>query len=326
MKFPSYRARRGRRSAGIRRLLCESRLSVDNLIYPLFISYGQGVKDEISSMPNNYRISVDQIKNEVKELKSLNIPAVILFGIPDPAKKDSSGKEAYNKDGVVQQAIREFKSIAPELVVIADVCIDEYTDHGHCGLVKDGKILNDETLELLSKMALTFGEAGVDIVAPSDMMDGRIGAIRNSLDSQRFEEVGIISYSAKYASSFYGPFREACNSSPSFGDRRSYQMDPANKEEALREVALDIDENADIIMIKPALAYLDIISAVKERFSMPVAAYSVSGEFAMIEAAAAKGWIDKEQAMLETLVSIKRSGADMILTYHAKDAARLLNN
>lgn len=302
----------------------ENRLSTDMLIYPMFVTYGKGVKDEIGSMPGNYRVSVDKLKDEAREVESLGIPAVILFGIPE--KKDEKGSEAYNPDGVVQRAVREIKSACPDLVVITDVCIDEYATHGHCGLVGDGgKILNDETLELLGAMALTHAAAGADIVAPSDMMDGRIGAVRVALDDNGHKDVAIMSYAAKYASAFYGPFREACDSAPQFGDRSSYQMDPANALEAIREVALDIVENADIVMVKPALPYLDIIRMVKSQFNLPVAAYNVSGEYSMIEAAGRLGWLDRDRAMMEALLSIHRAGAGMILTYFAKEAARILN-
>ncbi|VAX18725.1 Porphobilinogen synthase [hydrothermal vent metagenome] len=323
MIFPQYRARRARASKNLRRMVRENRLSPDMLIYPMFVTYGKNVRDEISSMPGNYRFSVDNLVKEVKEVESLGIPAVILFGIPET--KDETGSEAYNPDGIVQNAIREIKSACPDLVVITDVCIDEYTTHGHCGVVKDGKILNDPTLELLGAMALTHANAGADIVAPSDMMDGRVGAIRVALDDNGHKDVAIMSYAAKYASAFYGPFREACDSSPQFGDRSTYQMDPANAMEAIREVALDIVENADIIMVKPALPYLDIIRMVKSQFNLPLAAYSVSGEFSMIEAAGRNGWLDRDRAMMEALLSIHRAGANMILTYFAKDAAKILN-
>ncbi len=324
MQFPAYRGRRMRASANIRRMVRENRLSPDMLIYPLFVTYGSDVKEEISSMPGNYRFSVDKLADEAREIESLGIPAVVLFGIPET--KDEKGSEAYNPDGVVQRAIREIKNATPNLVVITDVCIDEYTTHGHCGLVKNGKVLNDPTLALLGAMAITHAQAGADIVAPSDMMDGRIGAVRVALDSSKFPDVSIMSYAAKYASGFYGPFREACDSTPQFGDRSSYQMDPANSEEAIREVAQDITENADIVMVKPALPYLDIIRTVKDKFNMPLAAYNVSGEFSMLVAAADRGWLDLDRVMMESLLSIHRAGADMILTYFAKDAARILND
>lgn len=323
MSFPVNRMRRLRKNENLRRMVRETRLSVDNLIYPLFVTFGKGVKDEISSMPGNYRFSVDRITDEVKEVSNLGIPAIILFGIPE--HKDEIGSEAYNKNGVVQEAIRAIKDDVPEIIVITDVCIDEFTSHGHCGLVKGDEVLNDPTLELLSKMALTHVEAGADMVAPSDMMDGRVGAIRKTLDENRFHDIPVMAYSAKYASAFYGPFREAADSTPKFGDRKSYQMDPPNSREALREISLDIEEGADIIMVKPALAYLDIIAKVKDTFDLPVAAYNVSGEFSLIKAAGLKGWVDEERVMMETLISIKRAGADMILTYFAKDAARVLS-
>lgn len=322
MVFPITRLRRLRKNENLRRMVRETRLSVDNLIYPLFVTFGKGVKDEISSMPGNYRFSVDKISKEVKEAQNLGIPAIILFGIPK--HKDEVGSEAYNKCGVVQEAVKAIKSATPEMIVITDVCIDEYTTHGHCGLVKGEEILNDPTLELLAKMALTHVEAGADIVAPSDMMDGRVGFIREALDEHGFDHIPIMAYSAKYASAFYGPFREAADSSPKFGDRKSYQMDPPNSDEAIREVLLDIEEGADIVMVKPALSYLDIIYRVKHELGMPVAAYSVSGEFSLIKAAGQKGWIDEEKVMMESLISIKRAGADMILTYFAKEAARIL--
>ena len=322
MVFPITRLRRLRKNENLRRMMRETRLSVDNLIYPLFVTFGKGVKDEISSMPGHYRFSVDKITEEVKEAQNLKIPAIILFGIPE--HKDEVGSEAYNKCGVVQEAVKAIKSATPEIIVITDVCIDEYTSHGHCGLVKGDEILNDPTLELLSKMALTHVEAGADMVAPSDMMDGRVGAIRETLDDNGFDNIPIMAYSAKYASAFYGPFREAADSEPKFGDRKSYQMDPPNSEEAMREVLLDIEEGADIVMVKPALPYLDIIYRVKHELGMPVAAYNVSGEFSLIKAAGQKGWVDEERVMMEALISIKRAGADMILTYFAKEAARVL--
>ena len=311
-------------SEGLRRMSREFRLSPDNLIYPLFVTFGKGIKDEIGSMPGNYRWSVDKLAAEAKEIQSLGIPAVILFGIPET--KDEKGMSGCQPDGVVQNAIREIKNAAPELVVITDVCIDEYTTHGHCGIVgPQGKILNDETLEMLALMALSHAEAGADMVAPSDMMDGRVAVIRKALDARGFSDIPIMAYAAKYASGFYGPFREACDSAPKFGNRATYQMDPPNAREALREVALDIQEGADIVMVKPALSYLDIIRDVRTRFDMPVAAYNVSGEYSMVMAAAEKGWIDGHRVMMEVLLSIHRAGADMILTYYAKQAAKDLN-
>ena len=302
----------------------ETTLSVDDLIEPLFVCEGKGVRQEISAMPGICRLSIDNLVKEVQESRSLGIPAVILFGIPD--KKDAAGTEAYNPDGIVQRAIREIKSAVPEILVITDVCIDEYTDHGHCGVVKGDIILNDPTLELLSKMAKTHADAGADIVAPSDMMDGRVQAIRKMLDDSNHPDIVILSYAAKYASAFYGPFREAADSSPKFGDRCSYQMDPGNSDEAIREVLQDIDEGADIIMVKPALPYLDIIYRVRQETRAPVAAYNVSGEYSMIHAASRNGWIDGERASLEALLSIKRAGAQMILTYFAKGVAKTLNS
>lgn len=324
MPFPTHRYRRLRKNTAILRMVRETRLSTDDLIYPLFVCEGKGVRQEIKSMPGVYRLSIDNILKEVKESRALGIPAVIIFGIPK--KKDAIGSEAYNPKGIVQRAIREIKSAVPEMVVITDVCIDEYTNHGHCGVVKEGRILNDPTLELLAKMALTHVESGADIVAPSDMMDGRVQAIRKTLDQSGFSETIIMAYSAKYASAYYGPFREAADSSPKFGDRCSYQMDPGNSDEAIREVLQDIEEGADIVMVKPALAYLDIIYRVRHAVNVPVAAYNVSGEYAMIKAAGEKGWIDGERAMMETLLSIKRAGAHLILTYFAKSAARILND
>ena len=301
----------------------ETSLSTDDLIEPFFVCEGSDVRQEISSMPGVCRFSIKNLVLEVEESYALGIPAVILFGIPD--KKDELGSEAYNPDGIVQRAIREIKNAVPEVVVITDVCIDEYTDHGHCGIVSDGQILNDATLEVLSKMALTHSEAGADIVAPSDMMDGRVQAIRATLDETGQQETIIMSYAAKYASAFYGPFREAAGSSPQFGDRCSYQMDPANASEGLKEVLQDVEEGADIIMVKPALSYLDVISQVKSEVNVPLAAYNVSGEYSMVKAAAQKGWIDGEKVMMEILLSIKRAGAQMILTYFSREAAKFLN-
>jgi len=322
MAFPTDRPRRLRRTAAIRDLVQETRLSARSLIYPLFVCPGSKVKDEISSMPGNYRWSVDLLAEECKAVYDIGIPAVILFGIPETKDEDGSG--AYDPDGIVQRAVRAVKKAAPDLLVICDVCLDEYTSHGHCGLIKDGEVDNDSTLELLGKTALTQVEAGADIVAPSDMMDGRVGWIREELDDHEFGGIPILAYSAKYASAFYGPFREAADSAPKFGDRRSYQMDPANQREAMREIALDIEEGADIIMVKPALAYLDIIALARQGFDVPIAAYQVSGEFSMIESAARAGWIDRQRIVLESLISIRRAGADMILTYFAKDVARWL--
>ena len=322
MSFPYHRPRRLRSKEALRRMVRETTLSPDDLIYPLFVRHGKGLKEPIPSMPGCYRFSPDMLVEEAKEISSLGIPAVILFGIPEV--KDERASEAYAPDGIVQQAVRALKEAVPELVVITDVCLCEYTSHGHCGLVQNGVILNDPTLELLAKTALSHVAAGADMVAPSDMMDGRVKAIREALDREGYSHIPIMAYSAKYASAFYGPFREAAESAPQFGDRSTYQMDPPNADEALREVELDIEEGADIVMVKPALAYLDIIRRVKETFFVPLAAYNVSGEYAMIKAAAQSGWIDGERAMMEVLLSIKRAGADMILTYFAKEAARLL--
>ncbi|MCH8312130.1 MAG: porphobilinogen synthase [Nitrospinae bacterium] len=324
MSFPVHRYRRLRANAGILRMVRETSLSVDDLIEPMFVCEGQGVRRQISSMPGINRCSIDELLKDVRESQSLGIPAVILFGIPD--KKDARGSEAYNPDGIVQRAVREIKSSFPDMIVITDVCIDEYTDHGHCGLVEGHKILNDATLELLSKMAETHARAGADIVAPSDMMDGRVQAIRKTLDETGHEDTIILSYAAKYASGFYGPFREAADSSPKFGDRCSYQMDPGNTDESLREVFQDIEEGADMVMVKPALSYLDIIRRVRQEVQVPVAAYSVSGEYAMVKAAAERGWVDGERVMMEILLSIKRAGAQMILTYFAREAAKILND
>jgi porphobilinogen synthase len=323
MSFPLQRPRRLRNSEVLRRMVRETHLEADRLIYPLFVTFGKGIKSEIASMPGNYRFSADRLLQEIKEANVLGITSVILFGIPE--KKDDSGSEACHPDGVVQTAVKRIKDKFPEMIVITDVCIDEYTSHGHCGVVKNGKIDNDETLTLLAKMALTHVEAGADMVAPSDMMDGRVGVIRKSLDQAGKTDTPIMAYSAKYASCFYGPFREAAQSSPLFGDRKTYQMDPPNSREALREVALDIEEGADIVMVKPAMPYLDIIYRVKSAFNVPVAAYQVSGEYAMIKAAEKNGWIDGKSAMMESLISIKRAGADIILTYFAREAARILN-
>jgi porphobilinogen synthase len=300
----------------------ETLLTPDDFIYPLFVVEGEGTRREISSMPGCYQESVDKLVENAREIMALGIPSVILFGIPD--HKDAAGSEAYNDQGVVQQAIRALKAEVPGLHVITDVCMCEFTDHGHCGVIRDGDVDNDATLELLAREAVSHARAGADMVAPSDMMDGRIAALRVSLDDEGFSHVPVMSYAVKYASAFYGPFREAAESTPQFGDRRSYQMDPANRREAMKEVALDVEEGADIVMVKPALSYMDIISDVRASVDVPVAAYNVSGEYAMVKAAAEKGWIDGERVTMEILTSIKRAGADLILTYHAKEAARLL--
>ena len=320
--FPIYRPRRLRRTENLRRMVRETVLSVDDLIYPLFVVHGQGVKAEIPSMPGNYHWSIDMLPAEAEEIADLGIPAVILFGLP--AVKDEVGSENFAEHGIVQQAIRAIKEAVPELVVVTDVCMCEYTDHGHCGIMRDGYLQNDETLEYLAKAALSHAAAGADIVAPSGMIDGQVGAIREALDENGYQNVAIMSYAAKYASSFYGPFRDAAQSPPKFGDRRSHQMDPPNAREALREVALDIEEGADIIMIKPALPYLDIIRQVRDRFDYPVAAYSVSGEYSMVQAAAKRGWVDERAVTMESLLSMRRAGADIIVTYAAANAARWL--
>ena len=324
MAFPRHRLRRLRQHEPLRRLIRETRVSVSDLIYPLFVTVGRDRREEIASMPGQSRLSVDLLVKEAAEAKLLGIPAVILFGVPD--KKDERGTGAYDPNGIVQQAVRVLKDQVPDLLVITDVCIDEYTTHGHCGLVKDGRILNDETLECLKAMARTHAQAGADMVAPSDMMDGRVLAIREELDRAGFTELPIMAYAAKFASCFYAPFRDAANSSPKFGDRQSYQMDPANAREAQREIELDIEEGADIVMVKPALPYLDVIAAARAHTTLPIAAYQVSGEYSMIKAAARAGFLDESRAMMESLLAIKRAGADMILTYFAKDAARSLNH
>ena len=314
--FSVYRPRRLRANENLRRLVRETTLTVADLIYPMFVVHGRNVATEISSMPGCYHYSVDNLVTAAKELASLGIPGTILFGIP--AEKDALGSEAYADDGIIQQAVRAIKDAVPTLLVITDVCLCEYTEHGHCGIVEAGDVQNDRTVELLVKESLSHARAGADVIAPSDMMDGRVGAIRKALDGDGYSHIPIMAYSAKYASAFYGPFREAAESAPQFGDRRTYQMDAANAEEALREVALDIEEGADILMVKPALAYLDVIYRVKTTFQVPVAAYNVSGEYAMIKAAAQNGWIDEQRVALEALTSIKRAGADLILTYFAK--------
>lgn len=317
------RTRRTRRTEALRRLVRETRLDPSMFIYPLFITHGTNVRTEISSMPGQYQLSVDQLAREAAELRDLGVRAVLLFGLP--ASKDPEGTEGYASDGIVQQATRELKRVDPDLVVVADICLCEYTDHGHCGLLTaTGEVDNDPSLDLLARMALSTVQAGADIVAPSDMMDGRVGAIRDALDEAGYESTPIMAYSAKYASAFYGPFREAADSAPAFGDRRGYQMDPANALEALREVDADIEEAADIVMVKPALPYLDVIRAVRERTDLPLAAYNVSGEYAMVKAAVQNGWLDERRVVLETLTGIARAGAGIIITYHAKDAARWL--
>jgi porphobilinogen synthase len=322
MTFPTHRPRRLRRTEALRGFVRETRLSTSGLVYPMFACPGTKVRTEVSSMPGIFQQSVDQVVEECREVAELGIPAVILFGLPD--KKDEVGSEASDPNGAVQRAIEAIRKAKLGLLVITDVCLCEYTSHGHCGVIEKGDVANDPSVERLAAAALSHARAGADIVAPSDMMDGRVGAIRQKLDANGFEDVAILSYAAKYCSGFYGPFREAAQSAPQFGDRRSYQMDPANAREALREVALDLEEGADIIMVKPALPYLDIIQRVRERFDVPVAAYNVSGEYAMVKAAARNGWIDEQRVVLEILTGIQRAGAEIVLTYHAKDVARWL--
>jgi porphobilinogen synthase len=321
-EFPRLRLRRLRRSEALRSLVRETKVDVGDLIYPLFVVEGKKIKQEISSMPGLYRLSNDLLPEETEEIARLGIPAIILFGIPQ--KKDEVGSSAYHPKGVVQQAIRAIKKTTPDLLVVTDVCLCEYTSHGHCGLVVDGYVENDKTLKLLAKTALSHAEAGADVIAPSDMMDGRVKAIRQELDGNGFQHIPILSYAAKYASHFYGPFREAAESAPQFGDRRSYQMDPSNWREALREIEQDIVEGADIVMVKPALPCLDVIRKARDTFNHPLAAYSVSGEYVMVKAAAQQGWLDEKGIVLEVLTAIKRAGADIIITYYAKEAARWL--
>jgi len=322
MVFPEYRPRRLRQNEAFRTLIRETHIIPGQLIYPLFVMPGRNVREEIPSMPGVFRVSVDQLGKEAKECLALGINGLLLFGLPE--KKDAMGSGAHAKNGIIQQAIKELKNKVPKMMVITDVCLCEYTDHGHCGCIIGNDVDNDATLEILAKTALSHAQAGADMVAPSDMMDGRIAEIRATLDENNFDSVPIMSYAVKYASSFYGPFRDAADCAPQFGDRRSYQMDPANSREALREATLDVDEGADILMVKPALAYLDIIAKLREEFDLPIAAYHVSGEYAMIKAAAQKGWIDEEKVMQETLLSLRRAGADIIITYFAKDMAKLL--
>jgi porphobilinogen synthase len=324
MLFPDYRPRRMRQNEGIRRMVRETRLSVDDLIMPFFVVEGKNIRNPIIPMPDQFQLSIDNLVTEAAQAYKLGIPAIILFGLPE--RKDALGTQAYAKDGIVQRAVSEVKNKLPDLNVITDVCLCEYTDHGHCGIVEKQSVDNDATLELLSRIAVSHAKAGADIVAPSDMMDGRVAEIRAALDDNNYSMVPIMSYAAKYCSAYYGPFREAADSAPAFGDRRSYQMDPANGLEAIREVAMDIEEGADIVMVKPALPYLDIIWRIKQEFDLPIGAYNVSGEYAMIKAAAQLGWLDGQRAMLESLISIKRAGADMILTYFALEAARALNS
>ena len=320
--FPVSRLRRLRQNATLRDMFRETHLTKNDFIYPLFVAEGANVKREIGSMPNIFQLSIDNVLRECEELLNLGIKSVLLFGIPD--FKDEVGSSGYHAEGIVQKAAREIKKNFAEMLVVTDVCLCEYTSHGHCGVVENESVVNDETLELLAKQALTHAQNGADIIAPSDMMDGRVGAIRRTLDENGFQNTPVMAYAAKYSSAFYGPFREAAESAPQFGDRKSYQMDFANSDEAMREIALDIQEGADIVMVKPALSYLDIIRRAKDNFNVPIAAYNVSGEYSMIKAAAEKGWIDGEKVMLETLTAIKRAGADVIITYFAKDAIRLV--
>jgi porphobilinogen synthase len=323
MGFPKNRMRRLRSSPLMRRLVCQTRVSVDDLVYPLFVREGEGIKEPIKSMTSCYHFSPDTIAAEAAEVASLGIPAVLLFGLP--GRKDEIGSEAWAESGVVQRAIRQIKKATPELLVVTDVCLCEFTSHGHCGVIKDGKVDNDSTCELLAKTALSHAQAGADIVAPSDMMDGRVRYIREALEENGFENVAIMSYAAKYASAFYGPFRDAAESAPAFGDRRTYQMDPPNANEAMAEIALDIEEGADIVMVKPALAYLDIICRARQRFDCPIAAYNVSGEYMMVNAAGADGLVDREAIMMEITTAIKRAGADILITYFAKELVKLLS-
>ena len=323
MYFPAYRARRLRRNANLRSMIRETHLRVEDMIYPMFSAFGENIKKEIPSMPGIYQQSIENIVAEAKEIYALGIPAVILFGIPET--KDAVGSDAYCEHGIIQNTVRAIKEAVPQLTVITDVCMCEYTDHGHCGVIKDGDVDNDGTLKLLAAEALSHAQAGADIIAPSDMMDGRIETIRDILDENGFENIPIMSYAVKYASAYYGPFREAADSTPQFGDRRSYQMDPANRREAMREAQLDVQECADFLMVKPALAYLDIIRELRDNFDLPLVCYNVSGEYSMVKAAAANDWIDEDRLIMETLLSMKRAGADLIITYHAKEAARLLS-
>jgi porphobilinogen synthase len=324
MLFPDYRPRRLRENSAFRRLIRETKLSCEDLVLPLFAIDGEGVKDPIESMPGHYHLSIDNLVETARDAFELGIPAVLLFGIP--AKKDSLGTSAYAEDGIVQRAVRQLKKKLPDLALITDVCLCQYTDHGHCGVVEGNRIINDASLDLLARTALSHAQAGADMVAPSDMMDGRVAEIRNCLDEHELSHIPIMSYAAKYCSTFYGPFRQAAHSAPQFGDRRTYQMDPGNALEAIREAAMDVEEGADIIMVKPALAYLDIIHRLRQEIDLPVAAYNVSGEFSMLKAAEEKGWIDGRGVMMETLLAIKRAGADIIITYFAMDAARILRS
>ncbi len=322
MRFPEFRPRRLRKNSLIRDMVRETKLSIDDFIYPLFVIEGENIKNKVPSMEGVYQYSIDRLEEEINEIVELGIKSVILFGIPE--HKDEYGSEAYSDEGIIQKAIRKIKELTDKLYVITDVCMCEYTSHGHCGIIENKDVDNDKTLDLLAREAVSHAKAGADMVAPSDMMDGRVQRIRHDLDEKGFSHIPIMAYSAKFASAFYGPFRDAAESAPQFGDRKSYQMDPANRREALKEVMLDIEENADIVMVKPALSYLDIISDVKQNVLVPVCAYNVSGEYSMVKAAAKMGWIDHDKVMMEILTSIKRAGADLIITYFAKDAARIL--
>lgn len=322
MVFPEYRPRRMRKNEAFRALIRETQISPSQLVYPLFVLPGKKRREEVVSMPGVFRVSVDQLANEARECLSLGINTILLFGLPE--SKDAMGSGAHAKNGIIQSAVKELKNKAPQLLVVTDVCLCEYTDHGHCGCIIGEEVDNDATIEILAKTALSHAQAGADMVAPSDMMDGRVAEIRTALDENNFDTIPIMSYAVKYASSFYGPFRDAAECTPQFGDRRSYQMDPANSREALREATLDVDEGADILMVKPAVAYLDVIAKLKEEFDLPIAAYHVSGEYAMIKAAGANGWIDETRVMEETLLSLRRAGADIIITYFAKEMAKLL--
>ncbi len=320
--FPTVRLRRLRRSPALRSLAQETRVSVDDLVYPMFVTHGQGVRAEVDSMPDVYQLSIDNLIPEIDEVAALGIRAVLLFGIPE--SKDAMGTGAYDQDGIVQEAVRAIRLTAPDMLVIADACLCEYTDHGHCGVISDGWLDNDRTLDLLAQTAVSQADAGADVIAPSGMIDGQVGAIREALDGAGFDDTAIIGYSAKYASAFYGPFRDAAGSTPQFGDRRTHQMDPPNVREALREIELDIEEGADVVMVKPAMPYLDVIARAKDAFNVPLAAYNVSGEYAMLKAAAQNEWLDGERAAMEVLTAIKRAGADLVISYHAREAARLL--
>ena len=322
MFFPQFRARRIRGSETFRRMVCETSISVNDLVYPMFSAFGNGIRKEISSMPGIYQQSIEHVVAEAREVRDLGIPAVLLFGIPEV--KDAVGSDAYSDTGIIQETIRALKKDVPGLAVITDVCMCEYTDHGHCGIIKNGDVDNDSTLELLAREALSHVQAGADMVAPSDMMDGRVAAIREILDENGYDAIPIMSYAVKYASGYYGPFREAAESTPQFGDRRSYQMDPANRREAMREAASDIEEGADIIMVKPGLPYLDILRDLRNGYDLPLAVYNVSGEYSMVKGAAERGWIDEQRVVMETMTSFKRAGADIIITYHAKDVAKWL--